>query len=94
MPHIEPRKREKLANFDPTCMGDLAYIIAREIDLYVGAPETGFRFQRIGEVLGALESVRAEFIERVHKPYEDHKAMQNGTAFPRAEKRISEMTLF
>lgn len=58
--------------------GELAYLITDAIDSFVGGQ---YDFARLAAALGALESARAEFYERVVKPYEATKRAENGEAF-------------
>ncbi len=58
--------------------GELAYVIADALDQFVG---TQYRFDRLAAALGALESAKAEFYERVVEPYERIKRQENGEVF-------------
>jgi hypothetical protein len=97
MPHVTKDQKDRLkmnrnTARTPLDVGELAYVLAYEIDRYtVDVPED-LRFQRIAEVLGALTSVQAEYIERVHKPYEAHKARLNGSAFDDAQFEVERVT--
>lgn len=97
MPHVTSTQKNRLrTNRDdaetPLDVGELAYVLAYEIDRYTVDVPADLRFQRIAEVLGAIESVKAEYIERVHKPYEAHKANLNGSAFDDAQFEVERVT--
>lgn len=97
MPHVQKSQKDRLRKNRSTAetpmdVGELAYVLAYEIDRYTVDVPQDLRFQRIAEVLGALESAKAEYLERVHKPYEAHKARENGSAFDDAQFEVERVT--
>ncbi len=94
MPHVKNEIRESLdsGKTKPLSMGELAYVIADACNEYVAGAPQDINFQRIGEVLGAIESAKAEFIRNVHEPYETHKARVNGNVFEEARFEVERVT--
>ena len=56
--------------------GELNYFITKIIHLY--QKNKGLNYQTINDIIGALESAKAEYQRRVVNPYEDLKIQQNG----------------
>ena len=59
--------------------GSLNYQITCLIIDYVN--RNGLNYQRINDVVGALDSAKLEFYRRVAAPYEDNKIKQNGDVY-------------
>jgi hypothetical protein len=80
MPYIEPHRRAILGRSPaPADAGELNYAITKIIADYI--KEHGLRYQRINDVLGALEGAKFEFYRRVVVPYEDTKIKGNGDVY-------------
>lgn len=76
MPYIDKDGRVGVAQSGPTTVGELTYAFQQEISEYLA--EQGLFYQSIAECLGALEGAKLDFIERVVKPYEERKRIENG----------------
>jgi len=59
--------------------GDLNYLITNLIDIYMA--RKGLNYTHLNDVVGALESAKAEFQRRVVAPYEDSKIKENGDVY-------------
>lgn len=77
MPYI--RSEDKIKDL-PKNAGELTYAIQQVLKIYLEG--TGLRYAHIAEVLGALEGAKLDFVERIVKPYENQKRMQNGDVWP------------
>lgn len=81
MPYIKDDRKDELTHgAAPANAGDLTYVIQQEINRYLSVH--GLRYQQIAEVLGAIEGAKLDFIERVVKPYEHKKCVENGDVWP------------
>jgi hypothetical protein len=58
----------------------LTYLLQQSLLTYLEHKD--LRYQTIAEVLGAIEGVKLDFIERVVKPYEEQKRKDNGDVWP------------
>lgn len=89
MPYIKNEDKEKLNTLIQSACdniedlgrycensGELNYTITKIIQGYFKA--RGGRYQQINDIVGALESAKAEFQRRIVGPYEDLKIMENG----------------
>jgi hypothetical protein len=56
--------------------GELNYLFTIIINHYLIG--NGINYQRINDVMGALEGAKLEMSRRVAAPYEDSKILQNG----------------
>ena len=83
MPYISLARRADLVRkLRPIASdaGELNYLLAQVItDFFYNKP---LNYQRINDVIGALEGAKAEFPRRVLGPYEDKKIAQNGDVYP------------
>lgn len=80
MPYIKQEQRERLLNdLVPQDAGELNFIFTSLIAIYL--EEKGLSYQTINDVVGALESCKAEFQRRVVAPYEDVKIKENGDVY-------------
>lgn len=82
MPYITEDRKTGLPDLKftmPKNPGELNYIITRLIHGY--AQRGGLNYQKINDVLGALEGAKAEFYRRVAVPYEDRKIETNGDVY-------------
>jgi hypothetical protein len=85
MPYITPKDRDR---FEPELSGlraaqtpgEMQYLFAEIIDKYVRR-NGGLNYQRINDVLGALDGASKEFYRRVAAPYEDTKIKLNGDVY-------------
>jgi hypothetical protein len=84
MPYIDEAKRKSLrvGRSAPGTAGELNYLITCRISEYVGKYRNGLSYQTLNDVVGALESAKAEFQRRVVAPYEDKKIRENGDVYP------------
>lgn len=77
MPYIdEHAKRELRAGRRARTVGELTYQIQRDLKQYLKNHDHSY--STMAEILGALEGAKADFVERVLKPYEQRKCDQNG----------------
>lgn len=82
MPYIPQEIRLQLddvAEWRADTAGELNYVITKVIDEYARAG--GLSYQRINDVLGALEGAKLEFYRRVAVPYENTKLSTNGDVY-------------
>jgi hypothetical protein len=79
MPYIKQPIREVLAN-EPTAMnaGELNYLFTTLINRYLSS---GLSYQRINDIMGALEGAKLEMYRRVAVPYEEIKLQENGDVY-------------
>lgn len=87
MPYIRKEAREALDRNAEDLVarpavnaGELNYQITKLISDYV--VENGLNYQRLNDVVGALDGAKAEFQRRVVAPYEDTKIRENGDVYP------------
>lgn len=93
MPYIKPEEREKLdqtrpdrivnpdGDWIPDSPGELNYVLTRTVIDYI--KDNGpLNYQRINDVMGALEGAKQEFYRRVAAPYENSKIDENGDVYP------------
>lgn len=86
MPYIKQEDRIKWASslqelgfeFDENGItpGELNYIITKLVHFYV--LRKGLNYTHLNDVVGVLESAKAEFQRRVVAKYEDSKIIENG----------------
>lgn len=62
--------------------GDLNYLFTKLAILYVD--HKGLTYTHLNDVVGALESAKAEFQRRMVAPYEDMKKAENGDVYGHA----------
>lgn len=90
MPYIKTPRRnrvsvnlnrvdEMLSLVDIDCAGEINYAITRIITYYLR--RKGLNYQRINDVIGALEGSKLEFYRRIAKKYEDEKIRENGDVY-------------
>jgi hypothetical protein len=81
MPYITKERREAIAEYGHIdSAGELNYAITRLLAAYT-APSKALNYQRINDVLGALEGAKLEFYSRVAAPYEKYKLALNGDVY-------------
>lgn len=81
MPYVDEKDRipdDKRGYFART-PGKLNYAITRLCDLYL--QDRGVSYDRLNEVIGALECAKLEFYRRIAAPYEDVKIEDNGDVY-------------
>lgn len=77
MPYIKPGRRNELGRGRaPEHSGELAYVLTRQIKMYLDHHE--LCFQTVSDIRGALDATIDEFRRQVQNPYEDHKRITNG----------------
>ena len=82
MPYITQDRRRTLAAgelLDVFKVGDLNYMLTSLVLQYL--EDNGHDYQRMNDVLGALEACKLEFYRRVVVPYEDQKIKENGDIY-------------
>ena len=83
MPYITKKRREELDSFliqvPMVTSGELNYKVTKLILEYLTT--NGIRYQTFNDIIGALESAKAEFQRRVIAPYEDKKIIENGDVY-------------
>lgn len=65
--------------------GELNYLVTQLAIAY--CKDNGLDYRTINDVMGGLDSARAEFYRRVATPYEEGKAEVNGDVFEELLKR-------
>jgi len=78
MPYIKTKDKAR-ATHSPETAGELNFQITQAVQDF--ANRNGLSYQTINDVVGALESVKAEFQRRVVAPYEDFKIATNGDVY-------------
>lgn len=80
MPYIPEDRRDALENGEPAMtVGELNFqFTVLSLD-YLNTH--GVDYARLNDVVGALESAKAEFQRRVVAPYEDTKIEENGDVY-------------
>jgi hypothetical protein len=81
LPYIKKETRRLLKETPtyPTDAGELNYLITMICNEYIH--ENSKNYQRINDVVGALEGAKLEFYRRVAAPYEDKKIIENGDVY-------------
>jgi hypothetical protein len=81
MPYIKQEDRTRLENSDqfPKTAGELNYIVTKLCLYYLN--DNGTSYQKINDVIGALEGAKLEFYRRKVAPYEDIKITENGDVY-------------
>jgi hypothetical protein len=80
MPYVNEDGRVGVAQSGPTTVGELTFAFQQLISEYL--TKEGLSYQQIAECLGALEGCKADFIERIVKPYEVRKRVENSDVWP------------
>lgn len=78
MPYIKQKDRARAAH-SPENAGEFNYQITLAITDFVR--RNGLSYRTINDVVGALESAKAEFQRRIVGPYEDTKIATNGDVY-------------
>lgn len=80
MPYITQEARDNIHENceDPTSAGELNYLFTTIAMRYINVNKN---YQRINDVIGALEGCKLELYRRVVAPYEDTKILENGDVY-------------
>lgn len=83
MPYIKLEDRERFYPYevgDPETPGELNYVLTQIClgYIYDGGPHN---YQKLNDVLGALECCKLELYRRVVVPYEEEKIRLNGDVY-------------
>jgi len=86
MPYIKTSDRDRLDYVTDVVhtvgikdAGELNYLITQLCIAYMH--DNGKRYQKINDVVGALEGAKMEFYRRYAAPYEDDKINENGDVY-------------
>lgn len=86
MPYIRQEKRDKMFSHIRdlsdliTCEGDFNYIIS--VLAHRELMKNGVNYQRINNLIGALECAKLELYRVIAAPYENTKISENGHVSP------------
>jgi len=79
MPYIASHLKHMLEiTHEPLTCGELNYMFTSLIKKYMA---NGVNYQKINDVVGALEGAKMEFYHRIARPYEDKKIEENGDVY-------------
>lgn len=80
MPYIQQSERNELdqKTRGPVSAGELAYCIAKMVKRWVGTTPD---YATLAQVVGVLDTAKAEFMRQVVEPYEDKKRGANGSVY-------------
>lgn len=81
MPYIKPNDRVKINDLKQgaTNAGELNYIFTLLCIKYL--KDNGTSYQKINDIIGALEGTKLEFYRRLVIPYENEKIQTNGDVY-------------
>lgn len=81
MPYIQGYDREQMERLKLSASnaGELNYKITLLLIEYL--EENGKNYQKMNDVMGALEGAKLEFYRRIAAPYEDQKIKENGDVY-------------
>jgi len=79
MPYILKERRNAVLRDGPDNSGELNYALTLVIRSYL--QRHGKRYATMNDIVGALDSCKAEFQRRVVAPYEDTKIKENGDCY-------------
>ncbi len=79
MPYITRERKAIVQAEGPETPGDLNYVLTMAVRAYMR--RKGKSYTTMNDIVGALESCKAEFQRRVVAPYEDEKIKQNGDVY-------------
>jgi len=87
MPYVDPHTRDRLSDPDLPARsrralnaGELTYQLQQNLLAFIKGHE--LKYQTLAECLGALEGAKLDLIERVVKPYEERKRLENSDVWP------------
>lgn len=81
MPYIKQEYRAKINLDGPDVIktaGDLNWFITKTVLTYLGK---NYNYQKINDVVGALECAKLELYRRLAAPYEDGAIIRNGDVY-------------
>lgn len=86
MPYIKQQHRDRLdhgmtVGDIPENAGELNYVLSQVLIDFV--MYHGLSYQVINDIVGALDGCKAEFHDRIIRPYEDLKIRENGDVYQR-----------
>jgi hypothetical protein len=83
MPYIKAEDREALDKYPLSVQnaGELNYVITKIALAYWTGVNGKQNYQKINDIVGALEGAKMEFYRRVVAPYEDGKIKENGDVY-------------
>ncbi len=84
MPYITQEARHSVIERGAQTAGELNFALTCIISDYVAQASDrrgGLSYQILNDVIGALESAKAEFQRRIVAPYEDTKIAVNGDVY-------------
>lgn len=79
MPYITKARRAAVDEWGPTEPGDLAYVLAREVDAY--CEKRKMNYEEYAKLVGVVETLKLELVSRFLAPYEAGKLDENGDVF-------------
>jgi hypothetical protein len=81
MPYIKQEDRTKIdeLNQSPKTAGELNYLFTKLSINYI--LDNGLSYQKLNDVVGALEGCKLELYRRMIAPYEDKKIIENGDVY-------------
>lgn len=83
MPYIKQEYRKELEKHPLAVQdaGELNYVITRIALAYWNGVYGKQNYQKINDIVGALEGAKLEFYRRIAAPYEDKKIAENGDVY-------------
>lgn len=83
MPYIKAADREALDKYPLSVQnaGELNYMITRIALAYWDGVNGKKNYQKINDIIGAMEGAKLEFYRRVAVPYEAKKIEENGDVY-------------
>lgn len=82
MPYIKFIDKFEVHKRGAKTSGELNFHITTLILNYLG---DNYNYQKINDVIGALESCKLEFYRRLVVPYEEKKIKENGDVYDKSE---------
>ena|SRR5208282_4964699 len=87
MPYVAPEIAEELLDGRiPENVGELTYCVTSQLAMFLDQKWSNtdeLHYEDLAQCLAALEGARADFIDRVLKPYEQKKMEENGDVWGR-----------
>lgn len=84
MPYIKQERRQEIDAYEhdgkpPQFAGELNYWLTTQVLNYWRGGRQDY--QRLNDIMGALEGAKLEFYRRIAAPYEDNKIEENGDVY-------------
>jgi hypothetical protein len=80
MPYISQENRDAIDSGSvPMHSGELNYLFTCICNDYLR--QYGLSYQRVNDLIGALEGAKLELYRRIASPYEDKKMVENGDVY-------------